>query len=128
MQKLIFTFLFLVSLSNQAIEISYSLIDLTDMKVKAQSNEETPMVLASVSKLYTMYYALNNLDPKAVIPTEIYTSKSSSIKDGVLNGDLIIRAKGNPFITAQNLIDLIYQVKSSGIHKVKGTHLSGGGS
>ena len=103
-----------------ASDISYSLVDLSSKKVMANKNQNSPMVLASVSKIFSSFYVLNHLDPKKTISTQIYASKNAKIEKNNLIGDLIIQGNGNPFMTAQNLIDLIYQIKAKGIEKVSG--------
>ncbi len=108
------------ALQLSAMEISYSFTDTTNNKVVKNSDQDKPMVLASVSKLYTINYVLNNLDPDSRILTEVLIDSDAKIKDGTLFGDLIIKPNGNPYLTAQNFLDLIYQIKECGIRKVKG--------
>lgn len=112
--------LFLLSLPTYSMEISYSIIDLNQEKVVESKNENQSMVLASVSKLYSFYYVLNHAKLNEHFETRILTSRDSKIVDGVLQGDLIIDASGDPFITAQNFINLIFQIKSQGIKRIKG--------
>jgi len=108
------------ALQLSAMEISYSFTDTTNNKVVKNIDQDKPMVLASVSKLYTINYVLNNLDPNSKILTEVLIDTNSKIKDETLFGDLIIKPNGNPYLTAQNFLDLIYQIKESGIREVKG--------
>ena len=103
-----------------AMEVSYSFADPTNNKVIKNFNQDKPMVLASVSKLYTVNYVLNQLNPDSRILTEVLIRSDAKIKDGKLFGDLIIKPNGNPYITAQNFVDLIYQIKEHGISEVKG--------
>ncbi len=102
------------------VEMSYTIIDLESGKTVKSQNPERPMVLASVSKIYTAYYTLNNLGPYKTIPTKVLSFKQSKIKNGILHGNLIISGEGNPYLTVQNLLDLIYQLKVKGIKEVKG--------
>ncbi len=120
MKNFILFCLIFTSMNSFGVEMSYTVVDLDSEKTVKSQNAERPMVLASVSKLYTTYYTLNNLDPYKTIPTKVSKSKNSKIKDGTLEGDLIISGKGNPFLTIQNILDLIYQLKAKNIKKVKG--------
>ena len=115
--KIILLFL---AINIRAYEISYSIQDLDNNKVIEKKDEQKEMVLASVSKLYSYYYILKNTDLKNSFKTEILKSDKASIKDGILSGDLIIKASGDPFITAQNFLDLIFQIKAKGIRKING--------
>ena len=121
--------IFLISTSSFVfgVEMSYTVVDLDSGKIVKSQDAERPMILASVSKIYTAYYTLNRMDSNKTIPTKVSRSKNSKIKDGILEGDLIISGEGNPFLTAQNLLDLIYQVKANDIKAIKGKFIIDGG-
>lgn len=103
-----------------AMEISYSIVDLETQKIIAQKNQDESRILASVSKLYSFYYVMNQLDPMDTFKTKILKSEKAKLENGVLKGDLILVASGDPHLTAQNFINLIYQIKRKGIEKVEG--------
>ncbi len=104
-------------------EMSYSVVDLSNFKSVKSKNEGLPMVLASVSKLYSSFYILRTNEPKETFKTKILRSQNSKIENKALKGDLIIQADGDPYLTAQNFIDLIYQIKSHGINRLEGDFL-----
>ncbi len=118
---LIFAIFF--SYSVYGMEVSYTVLDIANNKIIEKKGEDKPMVLASISKIYSTYYILNQLNPTDKFETKILISKNAKIKNRNLEGDLAILPSGDPYITAQNFIDLIYQVKSLGITSVKGNFL-----
>ncbi len=118
-----FLLFFFYATSVHAMEVSYDFVDIDSLKSVTKMSSQKPMVLASVSKLYTTYYLLNHLEPNKTINTLIYVDSNTQIKDGHLKGDLIIRPEGNPYLTAQNFIDLIYQIKREGINHVDGNFI-----
>ncbi|MAF78124.1 MAG: hypothetical protein CME63_07370 [Halobacteriovoraceae bacterium] len=103
-----------------AMEVSYSFVEVSKHKEVRKKNESKSMVLASVSKLYTLYYVLQNLDENKVIPTSVYQTKDAVLKNKVLEGNLYLKGEGNPFLYAQNIVDLIYQIKDQGIDSING--------
>lgn len=104
---------FLLPFQIFAMDISYSVVDIETNKIVEQVKQNRPMVLASVSKIYSSYYVLRKLDPNSTFKTHILLD----------NENLIIEPSGDPFITAQNFINLIYQIKGQGITEIKGKFL-----
>ena len=115
-----FILLFLLPMLSYSFEVSYQLVDISKDNVVAHKASTKPMILASVSKIYTFNYVLSQLHENDTFETKIFISKDAKIKNGFLDGDLLLYSNGDPYITAQNLISLIYQVKDFGIQKVKG--------
>jgi D-alanyl-D-alanine carboxypeptidase/D-alanyl-D-alanine-endopeptidase (penicillin-binding protein 4) len=104
--------------ANAKMEMGYSLIDLESGKEILSKNNDIPYTLASVSKLFTIYYALNQLDVNDRFETKIY--QKGRIQKGVLKGDLYFVGDGDPYLTAPHLISLIYQIKKLGIKSITG--------
>jgi D-alanyl-D-alanine carboxypeptidase/D-alanyl-D-alanine-endopeptidase (penicillin-binding protein 4) len=97
---------------------SYALFDLHSKKLITSHNVDTPMVLASVSKLFTMHYALSQLGGDFQFKTRVYFD--GKIENGVAKGKLYLVGSGDPYLVVPNLISLIQQLKSAGIKKLKG--------
>jgi D-alanyl-D-alanine carboxypeptidase/D-alanyl-D-alanine-endopeptidase (penicillin-binding protein 4) len=121
--KLFPLFLFFIHLTGYANETtrSFALVDLSSGKVIEKKNQETPMILASVSKLFSIPYALKTLNPNDNFQTSLYINGKIDKVQGVLKGDLYLKGTGDPYLTVQNFISLIYQIKAKGISKVKGS-------
>lgn len=99
-------------------DISYFIIDTETEKIIDSLNEKKPMTLASVSKIFTTYFALSTLGADYQFETQI--GINGKIEDGTLKGDLVLIGSGAPYLTAQNLISLIGFIKKKNIKKITG--------
>lgn len=97
---------------------AFALLELESGKVIAKYREKRPMILASVSKLFTSYYALKTLGSDYQF--QVSVSFTGKIKDGILNGDLYLKSNGAPYLLANHLISIIAQIQQKGIVKVNG--------
>ncbi len=73
---------------------------------------------ASVMKLFTTYAALHLLGPEHVWLNRVYTD--GTLRDGVLEGNLVLRGSGDPKLVVERLQDLLAQVRSAGVREVRG--------
>ena len=73
---------------------------------------------ASVMKLFTTYAGLSLLGPEHVWRNRIYTD--GPLRDGVLQGHLIVRGSGDPKLVVERLQDLLTQVQAAGVREVRG--------
>ncbi len=120
-KTLIVALIFSSSLFSKVIssdDYSFTLIELESKKIIVEQDKEKPMVLASVSKLFTLFYSLSILGPQYRFETSVYSK--GKISNRVLEGDLYLVGTGAPYLTAPQLLSLIHQVKDKGIKKVKG--------
>jgi serine-type D-Ala-D-Ala carboxypeptidase/endopeptidase (penicillin-binding protein 4) len=74
---------------------------------------------ASVMKLVTTYAALDLLTPTYRWKTEIY--RDGNVSNGVLNGNLIIKAYGDPSFKAQEFWRILMSLQQVGIKKITGS-------
>lgn len=81
-------------------------------------NADRPMRSASVMKLLTTYAALERLGPNWTWKTEAYAL--SPIKDGVLDGPLLLKGYGDPSLTLERFWLLTQQLKQQGLKTIKG--------
>ncbi|NPA28288.1 MAG: D-alanyl-D-alanine carboxypeptidase/D-alanyl-D-alanine-endopeptidase [Epsilonproteobacteria bacterium] len=84
----------------------------------ATLNERVSFNPASVAKVATSYAALLELGKNFRWPTQVYYS--GKVKRGVLEGDLIIKAYGDPTLTSRNLRQFAKRLASYGIKEIKG--------
>lgn len=78
---------------------------------------------ASVMKLVTSVAALDLLGSAYTWQTQVLidpAGKDGSIKDGVLNGDLVIKGGGDPKLVVERLWLLLTRIRSFGIHTING--------
>ncbi len=81
-------------------------------------NTMKPLLAASVTKMITTAAALNYLSPEYRFKTKfLYTGR---INGSVLQGDLIIRAGGDPKLVTKDLWEIANQIKASGIRRITG--------
>lgn len=77
-----------------------------------------PMNPASVMKLVTTYVALDQLGPAFTWPTGVYLD--GAVRDGVLQGNLVIKGQGDPKLVVERLWLLLRRVQGLGIRLVAG--------
>ncbi|MBU1667219.1 D-alanyl-D-alanine carboxypeptidase/D-alanyl-D-alanine-endopeptidase [bacterium] len=78
----------------------------------------TKRVPASVIKLLTSYSALLALGYDYRWETKFY--HTGQIKNGVLHGNLIIEASGDPSLETEDLDGIVEQIKAAGIRRIVG--------
>lgn len=77
-----------------------------------------PMNPASAIKLVTSYAALELLGPAFRWVTEAYAV--GALSDGVLEGDLVLKGRGDPKLTLENFWLLLRALRSRGLRDIRG--------
>ena len=95
-----------------------ALITIDGMGTIAEREADLGRVPASTQKIYTGATSLLQLGPEATFLTEVRSSATPS--NGLLLGDLVIRASGDPSLSASGLNDLAAQVAKTGLKTVSG--------
>lgn len=73
---------------------------------------------ASTIKLVTTLVALDLLGPTYHWRTDIYAR--GDIKDGVLDGDLLIKGYGDPFLVTERVWQMLQRLRQAGIREIRG--------
>ena len=73
---------------------------------------------ASTIKLVTTFAALKQLGPNFVWSTEAWTR--GEIKHGILQGDLILKGYGDPFLVYERYWKFVNELKDKGLKGIKG--------
>ncbi len=81
-------------------------------------NAEVPRNPASSIKLLTTFVALDVLGPNYTWPTKLYAL--GPIKDGVLDGDLILKGYGNPYLTTEEFWKMLGELHARGVENING--------
>jgi D-alanyl-D-alanine carboxypeptidase/D-alanyl-D-alanine-endopeptidase (penicillin-binding protein 4) len=81
-------------------------------------NPDTPRNPASTIKVITTLAALEKLGPTYSWPTEIFAT--APVKDGVLDGDLIIKGYGDPFLMTEELWKIVQALRRQGLETING--------
>lgn len=86
-----------------------------------QHKIDTPRNPASTMKLLTTWGVLKELGAAYRWKTEVWTR--GEIHNGVLVGDLIIKGKGDPFLTYEHFWQLLHDLKIKGLRSIQGNLL-----
>jgi D-alanyl-D-alanine carboxypeptidase/D-alanyl-D-alanine-endopeptidase (penicillin-binding protein 4) len=81
-------------------------------------NEHVPRNPASVIKLLTTWVALEELGPAYQWRTEVYVD--GPLKGGVLDGDLLLKGYGDPYLLTERLWLLQRELRSKGVRHING--------
>jgi D-alanyl-D-alanine carboxypeptidase/D-alanyl-D-alanine-endopeptidase (penicillin-binding protein 4) len=81
-------------------------------------NEEQPRNPASVAKLLTTLVALDTLGPSYRWRTEVYLQ--GDVVDGKLDGNLLLKGYGDPFLVTERVWQMLRQIRQSGIKHIGG--------
>jgi D-alanyl-D-alanine carboxypeptidase/D-alanyl-D-alanine-endopeptidase (penicillin-binding protein 4) len=87
-------------------------------KVVARYLENKRRKPASVIKLATTYSALLELGENFRWPTSLFYT--GSFKSGVISGDLIVKAFGDPTLSCKDVADIAKRLKKIGLKEIKG--------
>lgn len=97
---------------------SFVILDAESGKVVASQLPDTPRSPASTIKTLTTYAALDMLGPTFVWHTQAYTR--GSLKDGVLQGDLILVGGGDPYMTLERWWSFVSALRAKGLKTIEG--------
>lgn len=87
-------------------------------KVVASLNAHKSRTPASVIKVLTTYASVLKLGFNYRWPTKFYTT--GTLKNGVLQGDLLIKGFGDPTLNAKDLDKIISDIRDEGIREIRG--------
>ncbi len=97
---------------------SFMAIDLRSSMIIGRHNEQLRLPIASVTKMVTASYYLNNNYTLDQFKTELFLD---GVIDGeILRGDLYLKGHGDPTLKTDDLSVFIDSVKNLGITKVEG--------
>lgn len=83
-----------------------------------RANAAAPMNPASVMKLVTTFAALEQLGPAYRWKTEAYAS--GALRDGVLEGDLVLKGGGDPKLDLEGFGRLLRALRGKGLREIRG--------
>ena len=92
--------------------------DLESSMPLIQHGETRSFNPASVMKLVTTLAALDQLGPAHTWKTRVWVD--GAVKDGVLDGDLILQGGGDPALTQERFWALLREVREKGIREIRG--------
>lgn len=101
--------------------VGYVAMDAATGALLAARNADRAFTPASAVKALTAIMALDVLGPDHRAATRLY--RVGAVKDGVLNGDLILVGGGDPELYTEDFIPMIRALKAGGVSKVSGRFL-----
>lgn len=98
--------------------VTFSVVDVATGRMLETHGGDSGQPPASVTKAITALYALDVLGPGYRFETRLLAS--GPVKDGVLDGDLILVGGGDPTLDTDALAAMAAKLKATGLHEVKG--------
>lgn len=98
--------------------VSLYVEDLDDDQQVAALNAQVPRNPASVFKLVTTFVALDLLGPTYTWPTKFHAL--GPIENGTLQGDLLIKGYGDPYLVEEDFWKALGELSRRGIHHITG--------
>jgi D-alanyl-D-alanine carboxypeptidase/D-alanyl-D-alanine-endopeptidase (penicillin-binding protein 4) len=98
--------------------ISIYIRDLNAASPMLTHNADKLRTPASTMKLLTTYAALKTLGPNYSWRTEVWLR--GDLKNGVLNGDLLLKGYGDPFLVYENFWKLVKTLRDKGLKQING--------
>lgn len=106
--------------------LGYLLFDPESGETLAAREPDRPFIPASVAKLPTMMAAIAILGTEHRFATAIRAG--GPIRNGIVEGDLILEGGGDPSLTTEGLVDLADRLRAAGVAAIKGRFLFDAGS
>lgn len=100
--------------------VGVSIQSLSTGKVLYQYHANQGFVPASTLKLFTGIAALDYLGPHYQFKTGFLTNPAAKIVNGILTGNLYIKFSGDPYLTLEDLKDMLDSLSDQHIKKVQG--------
>ncbi len=97
-----------------------SIQSLSTGRILYQYNANRGFVPASTLKLFTGIAALDYLGPHFQFKTRFLTNSGARIHNGVLTGNLYIKFSGDPYLTLDDLKDMLETLNEQHINRIQG--------
>lgn len=99
-------------------ELSILIQEVNTPKPLVEHEIDTPRNPASTMKLLTTWTALKELGPAWRWKTEVWTR--GTFNNGVLQGDLILKGYGDPYLIYENFWQLMFDLRAKGLKDIQG--------
>jgi serine-type D-Ala-D-Ala carboxypeptidase/endopeptidase (penicillin-binding protein 4) len=98
--------------------VSFVVLDAESGQIAASLNPGTPRSPASTIKVVTTFAALDSLGPAYTWHTQALVQ--GAIEDGVLEGDLILKGGGDPYMTLERWWSFVQELRAKGLRSLRG--------
>lgn len=99
-------------------QVSYAVADVASGRILESRAGHAGQPPASVTKLITSLYALDALGPGFRFETRLLAS--GAVRDGVIDGDLVLCGGGDPTLDTDALAGMAARLKAAGVREVTG--------
>ena len=100
----------------RSVRASAGLWDLGTGKLLEGHQTDLALVPASTAKVVSTYAILKSLKPDFELGTEVW----GDLYGGTVNGDLIFKGGGDPFLTSEHIYLLAHELRERGVQRVTG--------
>jgi len=107
-------------------QICYAVADAKTGEILEEIGGQKTLPPASVAKAITALYALDMLGANHRFHTRVMAT--APLKNGVIEGDLVLVGGGDPSLDTEGLAQLARQVKATGLREIRGRFLVWGGA
>jgi D-alanyl-D-alanine carboxypeptidase/D-alanyl-D-alanine-endopeptidase (penicillin-binding protein 4) len=98
--------------------VSFVVLDVESGEIAASFNPGTPRSPASTIKVVTTFAALDSLGPAYTWHTQALVQ--GTVVDGLLEGDLILRGGGDPYMTLERWWSFVQELRAKGLRTLRG--------
>ncbi len=104
-------------LEKRGVKVSAACWELDSGKAVDRHGANLPLVPASTTKVVSTYAMLKTWKPEFQLETEVW----GELRDGVVQGDLVFKGGGDPYLTTERLYSLARELRALGVKRVLGT-------
>ncbi|RBI70360.1 D-alanyl-D-alanine carboxypeptidase/D-alanyl-D-alanine-endopeptidase [Roseovarius sp. TE539] len=116
----------IVAGSNLSGRIAFAVADTGTGEILESRGAATTLPPASVTKAVTALYALDVLGPEFRFETRLVAT--GPLKDGRIEGDLVLAGGGDPTLDTNALADMASRLKAAGVREITGNFRVWGGA
>jgi D-alanyl-D-alanine carboxypeptidase/D-alanyl-D-alanine-endopeptidase (penicillin-binding protein 4) len=103
-------------LERRGVKVSAGLWDATTGKAIERYQDGLALVPASTTKAVTTYALLKSWKPDFTLDTEVW----GDLQNGAVQGDLVFKGGGDPFLTSERIWLLAHALRRAGVDRVTG--------
>ncbi len=103
-------------LEHRGVAVSAGLWDAATGKTIERYKDRQALIPASTTKVVTTYALLKSWQPEYTLHTEVW----GDLRDGTVQGDLVFKGGGDPFLTSEKIWLLAHALRRVGVDRVTG--------